>query len=232
MQQNRFGVLENSERVSNFAEREGLFRIYLEIRGRNKLLVRVRIALDRFFAQLDQAALGERTQRLVVERSFAQQLRGEHGLLQFGDGVEELGLPRRAFPQVFDLIRHSGFGVVDLCQRLHEKLFFPTDLRAPDHLRQQAAHDGVERAAVVDAHPFRQFQKRLADYWSFADERLDWSNSLRVALLQHGQDRGEGGFVAKRNSHARADTDAVGQRLRHGIIELALNGAVDNHANV
>src|SRR6266705_5745634 len=117
MQQNRFGVLENSERVSNFAEREGLFRIYLEIRGRNKLLVRVRIALDRFFAQLDQAALGERAQRLVVERSFAQQLRSRHWLLQSDNGVEEFSLTRCALPQIVDLIRHSGFGVFAFSKR-------------------------------------------------------------------------------------------------------------------
>src|SRR2546425_495122 len=82
----------------------------------DKWLVGMRIALACFFAQLNQAAFGKRAQRLVVERSLAQQLRGRHWLLQFRNRLEELGLTRRALPQIVDFIG------VDLRQRLDEKL--------------------------------------------------------------------------------------------------------------
>ena len=47
-------------------------------------------------------------------------------------------------------------------------------------------------------------------------------------MLEGGQDSGERGFISKRHAHPRANTDALGQRFRNGIIELALNGAIDN----
>src|SRR6266849_6825764 len=88
------------ERNGDFVQRESLFRIQLQICCRDKLLVRVWVALDRFFAQLDQAALDERAQRLVIERSFAQQFRSRHWLLQSDNGVEEFSLTRCALPQI------------------------------------------------------------------------------------------------------------------------------------
>ena len=74
----------------------------------------MRIALDRFFAQLDQAALGQRAQRLVIERSLAQQLGGQNWLVQFDNRVEELGLTRRSLPQVVDPLLPVRLGHVDL----------------------------------------------------------------------------------------------------------------------
>ena len=226
VQQNRFGRFGRSQCVGDFAHRESLFRIQLKVCRRNKLLVRMWIAFDRFFAQVDQAALGEGPQGLVIERSLAQQLRGRHRFLQFCNRFEQFGLTRGPFSQVVDLV------AVDLCQRLHEELFFPADLCAPDHLRQQAAHDGFERAAIISAHPLRQLEQRLTDCRRFAHQRFNRPNSLRVAVLQRRKNRGERGFVAKRNSHSRPNPDSLGQCFRHGIIKLALNGAVDNHANV
>src|SRR5438270_10011955 len=68
VQQNWFGCFGRSERVSDFVQRENLFPVQLKIGRGNKLLVRVRVALDGFFSQLNQTALGECAQGLVIER--------------------------------------------------------------------------------------------------------------------------------------------------------------------
>ena len=50
----------------------------------------------------------------------------------------------------------------------NEKLFLPADLRAPDDLREQAAHDGFNRAAVVVRHPARELDQTRAQDRLFA----------------------------------------------------------------
>ena len=89
----------------------------------------MRVALDRFFAQLDQSAFGECAEGLIIGRDIAQQLRRRHWFLQFGNRFQQFGLTWRAFPQIVDLIS------VDLREGVDKKLFFPTDLGPPNHLR-------------------------------------------------------------------------------------------------
>src|SRR5258708_28984548 len=109
---------------------------------------------------------------------------------------------------------------------MNDELFLPTEFCATDHLRQQTAHDGFERTAVIRAHPFRELEQRFAQCWSFAHQCFNWSDALCVAVVEHSQDRGKRGFIAKWDAHARSDPDAFGQRFWHRVIELALNGAV------
>ena len=97
VQQNRFSCFGRSQCVGDFAHRESLFLIQLKICRRNKLLVRMWIAFDRFFPELDQPTFGECAQGLVIERSLAQQLSGRHRFLQFGNRFQQFGLTRRAF---------------------------------------------------------------------------------------------------------------------------------------
>ena len=72
MKQNRFCAFRSGKCLTNFFQAEDLFGIKFEIRRRNKLLVRMRVAFDCFFAQFDQPAFCERAERLIIERSFAQ----------------------------------------------------------------------------------------------------------------------------------------------------------------
>ena len=129
---------------------------------------------------LDQAALDQRAQSLVIQRCLAQELGRQHRLLQIRDRLEQLGLARRAPAQLFHLI------AVDLARGLNEQLFLPADLGAPDDLRQQAAHDGFDRAAVIGAHPARQLEQLFAQDRRIAHDRFDRPNSLRRRC-----DRGE-----------------------------------------
>src|SRR5882724_9478152 len=121
--------------------------------------------------------------------------------------------------------------MVDLAGGLHEQLLFPPDLGAANHLRQQAAHDRFDRAAVVGAHPARELEELFAQDWGLADDGFNGSNTLRLTFVQDGHHCGKRGFVAKWNAHPRADTDSLGHRFRDEIIELAMDGAVDNYSN-
>ena len=145
-------------------------------------------------------------------------MRSRHWLLQFGNRIEKLGLTRGALPQIIDLF------TVNFCQRLDDELFFPADFRAANDLREQTAHDRFERTAIIGAHPFREFEKRFTDCRSFADQCFNWPNAFRVALLQRGKNRGEGGLVSKRNPHPRTNVDSNND----GIINdrPLLNGSV------
>jgi len=51
-------------------------------------------------------------------------------------------------------------------------------------------------------------------------------------LIECGQNGSEREPVAKRDPHPRANANSLGQRFRHGIIELAPNRAVDNYADI
>ena len=67
VQQNRARLFWRFESISDFFQRENLFRVQFEIAGSDKLFVAVWIARHVSFAQFDQTALGERAQRLVIE---------------------------------------------------------------------------------------------------------------------------------------------------------------------
>ena len=76
VEQNRLRVFRRGQRFLDRAQGSRLLQIQGEIGRRDELLIRVRIARDRFFAQRHEPALLQRAQRLVIERSLAQQIRG------------------------------------------------------------------------------------------------------------------------------------------------------------
>ena len=114
---------------------------------------------------------------------------------------------------------------------LNEKLFLPADFRASDHLRQQAAHDRFNRAAVVVAHPARELDQRSAQDRAFADDASIGWIPFAWLLFEQSRRPWRARFVAKGNAHARADADSLGQALGHGIIELAMDRAIDDDAD-
>ncbi len=193
---------------------------------RDELLIRMGITLHRFFTQLDEAALLQRTQRLIIERSLPQEVGCELRRGQFADGLEELGLARGAFTEFFEFFGGRRSRGAD------KKLFFPADFRASDHLRQEAAHDGFDRAAIVRAHPAREFEDLQTQGGLLADDCLDRANAGNVRLLENRHHGRERGFFAERDAHAPADLEPIGELIRNEVIELAMNRAIDEDASV
>ena len=226
MEQNWFRILRRGQRFLDGAQGRRLFRIQNEIRRSYKLLVRVRIARDRFLAERNESAFLQCAQRLVIERSLPEKLSGRNGLAQLRDRLEQLRLARRTPSQFLDIFRQN------LLRGADEQLFFPADLCLPDHLRQKTPHDRFDRAAIIGAHPTCQLDKFRAQRRPVADERFDGANAFRGSFIQQRDHRGERGFLAKRHPHARPDRDAFGERFRHEIIELAMDRAIDNDARV
>src|SRR5947207_12447141 len=123
-------------------------------------------------------------------------------------------------------------GLVDLASGLDEQLFLKTDLSAPDYLRQHAAHDRFNWAAVIGADPFRELEQLLAQHRRLTHYRFDRPDPFRVALIERGDDGRQTCFATDWNAHPRADAHSLSQIFRHGIIQLAMNRAVDNHPDV
>ncbi len=193
---------------------------------RDELLIRMGITLHGFFAQLDESALLQRAERLIIERSLPQEIGGEDRRGQLADRLEEFGLARGAFAEFFDFLRGGRSRGAD------KKLFLPADFRASDHLRQEAAHDGFDRAAIVRAHPARELEHLQTQGGLLADDCLDRANAGNVRLLENRHHGRERGFFAERDAHAPADLEPVGELVRDEVIELAMNRAIDEDAGV
>ena len=151
----------------------------------------------------------------------------EHRRFQSRDRLQKLRLARRAFPQFFD------FFVVDLAPGLDEQLLFPSDFRAPDHLRQQTAHYCFDRAAVIGADPFRQLEQllrsRSAPRPTIASiGRMPFASLCsRVATTVASAD------LSRNGTRTREPTaDSLRQALGHEIIELAMDRPINDDANV
>src|SRR5215470_7727230 len=118
-----------------------------EVRGRDELFASVWIPHNGFLAQLNEIPFHQRTKRLVIERGLPQKLRRADWSFQSRDGFQKFCLSRRAFLQLFK------FFIVDLATEMDEQLFFPSDFRAPDDLRQQTVHYSFNWAAIIGADP-------------------------------------------------------------------------------
>ena len=124
-----------------------LFLVENQVRRRDELFVSMWIPHDCLFAQLHQTPFHQRPKRLVIERSLPQKLRCADRRFQAQDRLKKFCLPGRAFSQLLKCF------AVDLAPGLDEQLLFPSDFRAPDNLRQQAAHHCFDRAAIVGTDP-------------------------------------------------------------------------------
>ena len=226
VEQNRPGLFRPNECFFDRAQSRRLLWIQREIGRSDKLLVAVWIARDRFLAQHDKPAFLQRAQRLVIERNLAQEVRGRDRLLQFRNGLEQFRLPRRAPAQSFDVVR------VDCFRGTDKQLLLPTDFGPTNHLRQKSPDHRFNRAAIIGAHPAGQLDQLRTQDRLLADERFDRPNPLGVAFWQHRDNRAERRFFPKWNTHARADAHAVRKNVRHEIVELAMNGAIDDNAGV
>ena len=162
----------------------------------------------------------------MIERCLAQELCRAHGHFQPRNCFDKFCLPRRTFPQLLKLI------IVNLATRLHEQLFFPSYLRAPNHLRQHAAHHRFDGAAIIGADPAREVERLLAQDRRFADYCFDWPDTFRFCLFWKRDDCGERRFFAKRYAHARADSDSARQAVRNSVVELTMDGPINDDANV
>ena len=78
VEQNRFRLFRRGQRFLDRAQGRRLLRIQGEVGRGDELLIRVRIARDRFFAQDNEPALLQRAQRLVIERSLAEKFGGRN----------------------------------------------------------------------------------------------------------------------------------------------------------
>ena len=150
----------------------------------------------------------QRAQRLIIERSLAQQIRGRES------GPPAARRPRAARPARRAARSFSISSASAARAALHEQLLFPADFRAPDHLRQQAAHHRFDRAAVVgrsSSAPARAASRSApaVSPTSASIGRMPGG----VALFENRDDRRERRFVAKRHAHARADVRSGRRRL-------------------
>ena len=152
------------ERVFDQLERGDLLFVHREVGVGDELLRAVRIARHRLLAQLGEAAFHERAQGAVIERSLAQEVGRGDWRGQLRDRFQQLGLARGAFAQLLDFLRRRD------PDRTNEKLFLPADLRFADDLREQAAHHGFDRAAVIIRHPAREFDQGRAQDRFLADD--------------------------------------------------------------
>ena len=99
-------------------------------------------------------------------------------------------------------------------------------------MRQQAAHHGFDRAAIIGANPSRELEQLFAQDWRFTYERFNYPDSFRFALFCDRDDRCKSGFISKRHAYSGADSHSVPQPFGNGIIELAVNGSINDDANV
>ena len=213
------------ERLGYFGERHNLLGVHGQIARGQELLVRVGIARDRSLLQFHQPAFYQGPQRLVVERRLAQQISRRHRSGKLSDGLEQLRLARRAPAQLLHFFgRQTG-------ARMNKHLLFPSHLGFAHDLRKQAANDRLNGATVIGAHPLTQLQQVGAERRRFADDGFDFAQTPGIAVFEQPDHRGQGGFVAKRHAQTRTHGDAAGQRFRDGIIELAVNGAINDHAD-
>src|ERR1700674_1793305 len=226
VKQNRFRVFWRGQRFLDRAQGRRLFRIQGKVGGCDELLVGVRIPRDRLLAQGDKAALLERAQSLIIQRSLPEKFGGGNGLAQFRDRFEQLRLARSAPPQFLDVFRQNFLRGAD------EQSFFPADLRLPDHLRQKTPHDRLDRAAIIGAHPARQLDEFRAQCRPVADERFDGANAFRGSFIQQRNHRSKRRFFTERHPYPGPDRDAFRERLRQEIIELAMDRAIYDDARV
>src|SRR5919201_4258679 len=112
----------------------------------------MRVAFDWFFAERRQTALDQRAQGLIIERQLAQDARGWRRRFALHEDSKQFGLARRTAPQLLEL------SPVDLPRSRDEQLSLPSNFGFTNHLRQDAAHDRFQRAAVISAHPFRELE--------------------------------------------------------------------------
>ena len=73
-----------------------LLLVQNQIRRRDELFVTMRITHHRFLAQLCEAALYKRAQRLVIERGLPKELRRAYRFFQLRNRLQKFSLPRRA----------------------------------------------------------------------------------------------------------------------------------------
>ena len=199
-----------------------------EIRRCDELLIAMRIARDRFFAQFGQAAFYQRAQRLIIERRLPQQICRRHRRFQFQDRLQQFGLSRRALSQLFDFARSSILraGWTNNC------FFQPTSaLRITCGSRLRMTR--FNRAAVIGARSIRRARaaaalKIGASPTTASIGRIPFASLCsRVATTVARPD------LSRNGTRTREPTvDALGQGIGHGIIELAMNGAVDNYPDV
>ena len=78
VEQNRLRLFRRGQRFLDRAQGGRLLQIQGEVGRRDELLIRVRIARDRFFAQDNEPALLQRAQRLVIERRLAEKFGGRN----------------------------------------------------------------------------------------------------------------------------------------------------------
>ncbi|PYI91675.1 MAG: hypothetical protein DMF03_02935 [Verrucomicrobia bacterium] len=109
-------------------------------------------------------------------------------------------------------------------------LFFPTDFRAPDYLRQQATNHRFNRAAIVIGYPAGQLQQGWTERWAFANDSLDLANTLGAGLIDQCHDGGQRASVSERHAHAGTNAHPISQDLRNCVIQLSSNGTIHDHA--
>ena len=182
----------------------------------------MRIARDGLLAQLGEPAFHEGAQGAVIERGLAQEVGRCDRRGQLRDCLEQLGLARRAFAQLLDFFRRRD------PRWTNEKLFLPADFRFPDDLREQAAHDGFDRAAVIICHPAGEFDQSRAEDGFLADQGRNRFDSFGRAFFQRGDDGGKERLVAEGNADARPDHDLADHCLGYAIVQLAPDGAIDD----
>jgi len=151
----------------------------------------------------------------------------------FGDGQrfscvdqnpERIGLARSADSDFLEIVFRN------LTSEPGGVLFFRRDSPITNRDGQDAANGGFERAAVVVRHPVGQIEHRRADHRPLIQQAGDLLHSGEVALLQQLYHRSWQDSSSHGDPHARADTDFLGHRFRHPVIQHFSSRLIRQHS--
>ena len=185
--------------------------------GRQKHLAAKRVAFLDVVAQDDVALRGESFDGGGIGMGELGKFRHEHafGLVQHLDDAPGFGA------QLGELVRRNLAGTDELA-------LFPTDLRLANDFRQRAFHTEFDRAAVVPAHPAREFENPVIEQRFRADDLAEVLELRIRRRICNADDVALRVPSAKRDGHARTDVDRGRQMRWNAIIKFPVKREIDN----